>query len=123
MIVKQRIASGLNTGMDIVKRNVITTITTGERTGRPYRLKINGKVYQGRHSAPNEPIANITGRTANETYTQINGMEAILGSQAPYSGRPEYGTRRIIARKTYEKQVNKDIDTVSEKIITKLTEK
>ena len=118
--VEKSIYYALNESMNIIKHNVITTIQTGVRTGRPFRKRINGKLYVGRHSAPGEPIANITGKTADTTYQETKKDYALLGSKAEYSGDPEYGTSMIIARRTYAKQLNKDIDIISHNISSQI---
>ena len=114
--IKNKIRVGFQSALQTVKQDYINTIKTGIRSGRPYRIMYKGVLLVGRHSTPFEPIGNITGRTANKAYVQVNQTQGILGSKAPYSGDPEDGKKNISPRKTAKKIVDKNLNFISSRI-------
>jgi hypothetical protein len=107
--VSDKTQSALRITTKNTKDKIYKNITTGVRSGKPFAKRINGVLYVGRHSAEDEDIGSITGKTAHGLYNQVdvNGYE--IGSNTPYSSFPEDGTRVISARKTLQKEVDKNL--------------
>lgn len=114
--IRNQSRAGFYKGLLHTKNDYVRTIQTGTRSGRPFRIRYRGQILTGRHSAPGENIANVTGRTARLAYARISGDDGIIGSKAPYSGYPEYGTKKIVPRKTAQKIVDKNINFISQNI-------
>lgn len=70
----------------------------GLKTGKFYKVKVNGiaKIHQA--SAPGETPATITGRYANAGRLVIRPKELVFKNIAPYSGYLEFGTTRMKPR-------------------------
>lgn len=114
--LRKKVRRGFQLGLSDTKNEYTKTIRTGSRSGKPYAITYRGRLIVGRHSTPNEPIGNITGRTADKSYFNTTATEGIIGSKAPYSGIPEDGAGLVAPRKTAKKIVDKNLKLISSSI-------
>lgn len=88
---------GLIVAAELVRKDVVTRILEGQKTGRMYSRR--GVVHQA--SAPGEAPASDTGRYVNSIrtdYGQLAELVAKVVGGTNYGAALEYGTQRMAAR-------------------------
>jgi HK97 gp10 family phage protein len=94
--VRAATVTGLVRGVEAVRSEAVSLITTGPKTGRVYRR--NGVSHQA--SAPGESPASDTGNLASAISTGVDAatLTGSVGFSASYAKHLEYGTRKMEPR-------------------------
>ena len=99
-----------------LKKDLVSGLTTGKRSGRVYRIK--GRDHQA--SASGEMPAKISGTLAKSVKDGLKNKQIELGETAFYAGFLELGTARMAARPHIKPVIEKGMDNL-EKLYAKET--
>ncbi len=90
-------------------RDSVQSIKQGPKTGRIYRVIINGKRVRHQASAPGEKPANMTGNLIKKhRYNVIGSKFMEFGNDAFYSKWLELGTRKMENRRFLLRAIQKN---------------
>ena len=113
--LQQVFRRGFITYMQALQRRANREILHGKKSGRVYRVRVNGRVRNHRASAPGETHANLSGRLRRSLSWKVHGWQRAefgygvasnASNVAPvYAPFVEFGTSRMAARPSLQNTV------------------